>query len=108
MSVNLFIAPKGKYRVIEVDMWAADGFSGNPEEAVEIISDYTFLWFAKWIASRQYRRRFRWFAARWTGTNFHRYVCNDRGEHLVYVFGRFSSWREPFQTEDTESVGSCG
>ena len=64
----LYKAPSGKYRVIDIDMWVVDGFSGQPdEEAGIMIGDYRLLWIAKIVAN-------------WTTTGrFYRQVHDSTG-----------------------------
>jgi len=100
MSVETAKAPPGRYRLVEIDIWAADGFSGSMEECVEVVGDYRFLSVAKQIGSREFRKHLRFFARkRGPITRFHSQIHNDQGECILYYDG--TEWYEPNREEAT-------
>lgn len=78
-------APKGKYRVIEVDVCYADGYLGDPEESLTLLGDYRWLWVAKLAACRKMPWRWLGFQLRKIVTSrFARQIHNESGECIFY------------------------
>ena len=89
-----FTAPKGKYRVVSVDISAATGFGGaDPEDCGYVIRDTKFLWFAKyivhsrWISFDFLQKRFHVVSP---GSGFDRQIQDDAGECVYHrMLGRW-------------------
>lgn len=67
------IAPKGKYRLMEIDIGYATGLYGHPEEASYKVGDFRFLFHAHYVAKKMCR-----------DARFAYQIHDDKGELVLY------------------------